>query len=170
MEVSGDVDAIRREHLHHEGSVRGLGSLYYLSGSLLIIAGVPGFTYAAMTRLSESEGHAALLLGGAISVAMGALFLVMAWGLRRLRPWARSISTVVSCFGLFGFPFGTLIHGYILYLLHSKKGDRIFQDDYPWIIAATPSLKTNLSLVVWVAVALLIVCFAAVAVMAVLER
>jgi hypothetical protein len=67
---------------------------------------------------------------------------------------------VLAAIGLLGVPFGTLINGYILYLLLSHKGQRIFAADYPEIVAATPHIKYRTSAAVWVLlglVALLIV-------------
>ncbi len=56
--------------------------------------------------------------------------LVVARGVRKLAPWARITTIVLAAIGLLGFPVGTLINGYILYLMLSKKGKRIFEDDY----------------------------------------
>src|SRR5690606_39569288 len=70
--------------------------------------------------------------------------------LRALKPWARIAGIVMAILGLFGFPIGTLINGYILYLLLSQKGRRIFQPDYAHIVAATPEVKCRTSIVVWI--------------------
>ncbi|MEJ1963822.1 MAG: hypothetical protein WDO56_20595 [Gammaproteobacteria bacterium] len=77
-------------------------------------------------------------------------------GLRKLRPWARITTLVLSGIGLLGFPVGTLINGYILYLLLAKKGKRIFEDDYPAIVAATPDVKHRTSVVTWIALGILV--------------
>ncbi len=47
---------------------------------------------------------------------------------------------------LLDFPIGTLISGYILYLLLSEKGRRIFRSDYAEIVAATPQIKFKIPL------------------------
>jgi hypothetical protein len=82
-------------------------------------------------------------------------------GLRKLRPWARIASIVMSILGLLNPPTGTLVNIYILYLLFSEKGRRIFQSDYPEIVAATPDVKAKTSIVVWVFVGLLVVALLA---------
>jgi hypothetical protein len=56
----------------------------------------------------------------------------------------------MSAIGLIGFPIGTIINGYILYLLVSKKGSTIFSPEYKEIIALTPGVKYKTSVVVWV--------------------
>jgi hypothetical protein len=65
-------------------------------------------------------------------------------------PSARVAAIVFAGIGLLGFPIGTLINGYILYLLLSQKGRRIFQPDYAHIVAATPEVKYRTSIVVWI--------------------
>jgi hypothetical protein len=49
---------------------------------------------------------------------------------------------VLSGIGLLGFPIGTLINGYILYLFLSKKGRTVFAPEYQEVIEATPHVST----------------------------
>ena len=71
---------------------------------------------------------------------------------------------MLSAIGLLGFPIGTLINGYILYLFLSKKGRTIFAPAYQDVIAATPHVKYRTSIVIWIFLALLVglILFAAV--------
>ena len=80
-------------------------------------------------------------------------------GLRKLKSWARISGIVLSCLGLLGFPIGTLISVYILYLLVSKKGQFVFTDEYQQVMAATPHIKYKTSVVVWIFLGLLVVLF-----------
>jgi len=87
------------------------------------------------------------------------LMLIVARGVRKLLPWARTTASVLAGIGLLGFPLGTLINAYILYLLLSKKGKRIFEADYKAIIDATPHVKYRTSIVVWIVLGILVAGF-----------
>ena len=97
---------------------------------------------------------------GVLYLVFGALFIVVGRGIRKLRPWARTTGIVLAAIGLLGFPLGTLLNGYILYLLLAKKGKRIFEDDYKDIIEATPHVKYRTSIVVWIFLGLLVLAIA----------
>ena len=68
---------------------------------------------------------------------------------------------MLAGFGLLGFPIGTLINAYILYLFLSKKGRTIYSPEYQEVIAATPHVKYRTSIVVWILLALVVVLIAA---------
>jgi len=57
-------------------------------------------------------------------VVLGVGQLLAGWGVRALRSWGRTVGCVLSAIGLLGFPIGTLINGYILYLLPRRKAAR----------------------------------------------
>jgi hypothetical protein len=153
--LNPEAEAIRRAHITHEASIRAVGLLYYLGGiavtvgGLVMLAGLRGLEGVWMVVL--------LLLLGGVQVFAG-------WGVRALRAWGRGVGSVLSAIGLLGFPVGTLINTYILYLFFSKKGRTIFSPPYHDIIAATPEVKYRTSIVVWVFLALLVVLILAVAV------
>ena len=90
-------------------------------------------------------------------MAVAGLQIWTAIGLRQLRSWARIVSGVLSGIGLLGFPLGTLLNGYILYLLFSKKGTMVFSDEYKRVIELTPGIKYRTSIVVWIFLGLLLV-------------
>lgn len=52
--------------------------------------------------------------------------------------------------GLSSIPVGTLINGYILFLIFGKKGKLVFSERYQEIIAATPHIKHRTSKAVWI--------------------
>jgi hypothetical protein len=149
-----EAEEVRLEHIKHETSVRSIGILYYLSGGLMCL-GALGLFFGAFAARTEPMmmGLAVVYLG------LGPLMLFVARGVRQLRPWARTTTIVLAAIGLLGFPVGTLINGYILYLMLSKKGKRIFEDDYKDIIAATPHVKHRTSKLVWIALGLLLIVF-----------
>jgi hypothetical protein len=148
-----EAEAIRKAHISHEASIRAVGALYYLGSALLVISAIGGLI---------------AMPGGGGEVAMVALFVVLAVGMifvgrgvRALRRWARIVGSVLAAIGLLGFPIGTLINLYILYLFLSKKGRTVFSPEYQEVIAATPDIKYRTSIVVWIFLGLLALLVAA---------
>jgi hypothetical protein len=168
VDVSSEAESIRAEHIKHEASIRSVGVLYYLGGVLMLVGAIgllaAGFGAAGGAAQSFGAGL------GALYLVLGALSFVVARGIRALRPWARTTSIVLSAIGLLGFPVGTLINGYILYLLLSQKGKRIFEDDYPQIVAATPHIKYRTSPLVWIVLGILFLGVAAAIVIPMLKH
>jgi len=151
-----EAEAIRRAHIGHEASIKAVGFLYYLGGVALTVGGVP------LLGASRGPSGAAIAL---LLIVAGVGQLFAGWGVRALRPWGRIVGCVLSAIGLIGFPVGTLICAYILYLLLSKKGRTIFTPGYQDVIAATPHVKYRTSIVVWIVLALIVglMLFAAIA-------
>jgi hypothetical protein len=83
--------------------------------------------------------------------ALATGFFFMGRALRTLRPGVRIPTVILAGLGLLGFPLGTLINGYILWLVLSKKGQFIFSPEYPAIVKATPHVKYRTSLLAWIA-------------------
>ncbi len=166
IQGSSEAESIRREHIKHEASIRSIGILNYLGGGALCFAAI-GLILMGLTGKANTTVPFATALGFAYLI-LGVLGILLGRGVRHLRPWARITSIVLAVIGLLGFPVGTLINGYILYLLLSQKGQRIFAADYPEIVAATPHIKYRTSMLVWVlltVVALLIVSLLMVAIL-----
>lgn len=91
-----------------------------------------------------------------VYLMLGMLLGATAFGLRRLHRWARPLAVLFAMLGLLAFPFGTIISGYILYLLISQKGSVVFSDHYQQIIARTPNIKYKPSFLVLLLLAVLI--------------
>ncbi|PAW69614.1 MAG: hypothetical protein B9S38_09450 [Verrucomicrobiia bacterium Tous-C4TDCM] len=72
---------------------------------------------------------------------------------------------MVAGISLIGFPIGTLIGAYILYLLLGAKGKMVFSPEYQAVIAQTPHIRYRTSKVVWIllGLVLLIIVFGLVA-------
>ena len=149
-----DAEAIRREFLKHETSVRSIGTLYYLAGGLLCVGAV-FLAYAYFSVRNETP----LMFITPIYLLLGVLSILLGRGIKSLRTWARTTAIVLACVGLLGVPVGTAINGYILYLLLSKKGKRIFEEDYAAIVAATPQIKYRGSVLTWILLGLALVLF-----------
>jgi hypothetical protein len=152
--ADSEAEEIRQEHIKHEASVRSVGILYYMSGGLMVL-----LSLAMLGGSFSSKGGGFAAAIGAVYLILGALMLFVARGVRKLESWARTTTTVLAAIGLLGFPVGTLINGYILYLMLSKKGKRIFADDYKDIIEATPHVKYRTSIVVWIVLGILLLAF-----------
>lgn len=154
---ANEAEEIRREHIRTEAAVRSIGTLYYIGAPVLCLLGIA--MLAGRSNLPRN------FVGSAVAPAgvMGAVFLVfgvvsffVARGLRQLLPGARIAAIVFAIFGLLNPPAGTAINLYILYLLFSKKGRRLFEEDYQGIIAATPDIRSRTSIVVWVLLGVLV--------------
>jgi hypothetical protein len=141
----------RRAHINHEASIKAIGRLY-------ILGGIIGAALVVATALNQTSDALAMFMVGALMIASGAV----GWGVVKLHRWARFPATALALLGLLGFPFGTLINAYFLWLLWGTKGRRIFREDYPDIVAATPDIKYRTSKIVWFFLVLLVLFFAAI--------
>lgn len=158
--VDSETEAIRRKYLSHEASVQSMGTLYLIGGifsAIYVVLGVVGL----IGLIGEGEiGSLELAIGGGFLLLFGALTWLQLWsalGLRKLDPKIRMPATIVALFGLIGFPIGTLISCYFLWLLHSKKGKVVFSPEYREVIDQTPHIKYKTSIIVWVFLALVLV-------------
>jgi hypothetical protein len=143
------AEAARLEHLAHESSVRSIGTLYYFGGFWMLFVGgslVQSVVTMPVDRPARDIGIGLLVLS--------AVSLVVGWGVRRLRRWAGGATVVLSAITLLAVPIGTVIGGYLLYVLLSAKGRRVFAPDYADIVAATPYIKCRTSIAVWIALGL----------------
>jgi hypothetical protein len=166
--VHSEVEAIRHAHLSHEASVKSIGLLYLIGSGMLLLAGT-GYFITGIAMLNDQSREPSLAQFGAVMLAIGAFLViyavaqvVVAIGLRKLSPWSKIPAAVIAGIGLIFFPIGTLINGYVLYLLFSKKGTMVFSPGYKDVIFQTPHMKYKTSIVVWVLVGLLGVLFVAV--------
>jgi hypothetical protein len=149
-------DEQRRKYLSHEASIQSIGLLYGL-GAIIMTPVCIGLI--VMTVSAPNAGPSSLMVPIVVlPIAVGQMFL--AFGLRRLRPWARIPTIVLSVIGLIGFPIGTLMSAYILYLLCSAKGTVVFSEQYQEVIRQTPHIRYKTSIVVWIFLALLLLLIA----------
>ena len=154
----GDAEAIRREHIKHEVSVKGIGSLYFIGSLFVVLAG------GGLLLGQRSRGAGASEMGiSALFVALGILGFWVGYGIRKLSPAARMVAGVLTginlAISIFGLPTSVvaiLINTYILSLLFSKKGAMVFSAPYKDIIAATPHVKYKTSMIVWIILGLIV--------------
>lgn len=151
LQPHSDAEALRREHINTEATIKTVGVLYYLGAFGMIVIG--------LSTLADSEGSPAHVMTG-LFVSMGVAQFAAGYGLRRLRGWARYPTIIFSGIGLLGFPIGTLINGYILVKVLGKQGRFVMTPEYQDIIAATPHVKNKTSRAVWILLAVLLVVLA----------
>lgn len=89
--------------------------------------------YAFMTGRQTAGAPASSLLGGLTALFLAGLAIVPAILILFLNkkikegaPAARAWQIILSCFGLFGFPVGTLLHGGILYFFLFEPKTKAF--------------------------------------------
>ena len=141
-----DAEAIRQAHINTEASIKSVGILYWLAAVALVISSIPIITAA----IGRSDMMALQIAIGIGLLALGILQFIVGFEIRRLKRWARIAVGILSGIGLVGFPVGTIINGYILFLLFGKKGQMVFSAPYKEIVAATPHVKYKTSKWVWI--------------------
>ncbi|MCZ6895232.1 MAG: hypothetical protein O7H40_14455 [Gammaproteobacteria bacterium] len=149
------AEETRRAHISHEASVRSIGLLYYLSSASFWV--MLAVMFVGRSDSAQPIGQTVGLM--VVLLAFGIGFCLVGFGLRKLRGWVRIPTGIASVLGLIAFPLGTLINGYILYLLFSKKGGTVFSVDYAEVIALTPHIKYR-SILAWVALGALVLLIA----------
>jgi hypothetical protein len=150
--ASAESEAVRREHLSHEANVKAVGGLYMLGGVFAAFTGL-----AVILPMVTGRGVTlGMLVTSLIVTALAAAALAVGWGLRMLRIWARIPGIVLAAIGLLAFPIGTLINAYVLWLLASRKGRMVLSAEYATVLEATPHIRYRMSVVIWVALAVIV--------------
>lgn len=125
--------------------VRILGILHLVFGGLGILLAIfflvlfGGITGAIGLNASNSDDALIAIpivggIGALIVVATTALALpglLAGWGLLQYKPWARTLTLVLSVFELFHVPFGTALGFYGFWVLLSPEGTALFQRRAP---------------------------------------
>lgn len=154
-----DAVAIRKRYLSHEASVKSIGTLYFLGAIFLVPFGlfiIGSALYGLASQGAGAAEFAIVMLVGVLEAGLGVAQGLTAFGLWKLKSWSRIVGIVFAVIGLIGFPIGTLISAYFLYLLASQKGQYVFSDEYQQVIALTPEIKYKTSIIVWIFLGLLV--------------
>jgi hypothetical protein len=171
-QVDGEAAQIRTEHIKREASIRAVGMLNYMGGVVMCLGAVAFLLAGLVYRAPDRPGWLFPIIG-LFFAALGVLSIFVGRGLRQFRQWARITTIVLSSISVLSSwrnPLGGVISVYIIYLLLSAKGRRIFQDDYPDIVAATPDFKYKTSIVLWLVLGLLFLVLVAAGVAMALRR
>lgn len=135
--VGSDPVSIREAHIRHERLLKSAALLFGLGALVsLFVLGTSAYLVATAPDAPPSLVPMMLLFTVVLAVCG-----TLAYGYRTLKPWVKYVGTPVSCIGLLGVPVGTLLHGYILYLVWCEQGRRILQPDYAAIIRSTPQVR-----------------------------
>lgn len=138
------AELIRQTNIQHESAIKSIGIIYVVNG--LVSVFLSPFVTPPVGLIEQSIAvHIGWFLLGVSVVS-----IVTGFGLRNLKSWARLIAVVFSVIGLLAIPVGTLISGYFLYLLLSKKGSTVFSEPYKEIIRQTPHIKYETSIILWI--------------------
>ncbi len=160
-----DFERIRREHISHEASLKSVGLLYLISGTFGALAGF-GLAAAGAVAGGAAGSEPPFVVFGILLGSYSVFTFATGLGLRRLKPWSRIASGIVSGVGLLAIGLGTIINLYVLYLLFSQKGSTVFSESYKQVMAETPHVKYRTSVVAWVGLGLIVLLIIGMAVMA----
>ena len=131
--ATGDVINLREENLRHETAITLVGMLYYVAAGMLIAA--------AITSLAMTKGTAAAVRFASMLGLLAAGFGFSGYLLRRLDMRARYAASMMAVLGMLAVPIGTILNGYVLWLVHSKKGRVVISPEYREVVAKTPQIK-----------------------------
>jgi hypothetical protein len=112
--------------------VKVLGVLYIILGVILAICGVALLAIIGGAGAVSGAREAMLVTGIVGTVLCGVLLvlslpnLLAGYGLLKRREWARILAIVLGIIHLVGFPVGTAIGVYTLYVLFNDETKRLF--------------------------------------------
>jgi hypothetical protein len=161
---ASEAEAVRRNHISQEVSIRALGNLYLFAGILVVF-----LIALALTGGIRAPSTVMLWQWGPVLILIGVASIVVGIGLRMLQGWA-SIAAIVLCimlgvFNLMALPgskvVALVLPGGIILTLLSAKSRWVVSRDYKRIIAETPHLKPRTSIAAWLLIALLMIIVAA---------
>ena len=164
--AASEAEIARREHLSHEANIKAVGGLFMLGGVFAAFAGLA----VIIPAVSKLEAPLGMFVVGLIMTALALAGLAVGWGLRTLRLWARIPGIVLAAIGLLGFPIGTLVNIYVLWLLASRKGRMVLSAEYAAIVEATPHIRYRTPLVIWILLGLFVLLIVVAIVAAALGR
>lgn len=144
------AEEVSKKYIKHEACVKSIGTLYCIGAGLLLAAGITG------PFANQKDPIGARILVSVIFIGLGIFQLWVSKGLWALKSWVRIPVGVLSGLGLLAFPLGTIINGYILYLVFCEKGTKVFSPEYQQVVAATPQIKYKTSIIVWIVLGILI--------------
>jgi len=109
------------------------GSMGAFGGLVILIVFGGFYGFAGLFLPHQSEAVVALpvigIIGGLIAIfllLLSAPSIIAGIGLLRLRPWAKTVTIIVSALHLFSFPFGTALGIFGLWVLCSQRSQSCF--------------------------------------------
>ena len=156
------AELIRTSHLSHEANIQSLGCLYLLGG---IFGAISGVAYVAvgigmlcnLIPAMEDQPQMDATVAGVMQIGIGVVTLAMSFlqlyagrTMQTLNASGKIPAVIISVIGLLGFPCGTMISAFALYLLLSSKGEMVYSPQYKEIVQATPHIRYKTSIIVWI--------------------
>jgi hypothetical protein len=172
--ATGSADETRQLYFSHEQQVRSVGTLFrFMGGIQLFLAAIILLAGTLASFAGDGIGahvaqFAVILTEGAIIVALGGVAFWTGGLLRELDHKAFITAVILGVIGLLGIPIGTLINGFILYLLLSEKGRFVLSDPYRAVVVATPQYQWKTALWVKILIGLFVLIFVSVVVISML--
>ena len=112
--------------------VKILGFIYIIAGAILVVLGLLLFGIVGGSGLISGDRQA-MFVTGIVGTALAAFFVILSVpsiiagiGLLKRREWARILTIILGVFHLFGFPIGTAIGIYTLYVLLNDQTKPLF--------------------------------------------
>jgi hypothetical protein len=112
--------------------VKVLGFIYIIAGSILVVLGLALLGIVGGSGLISGDRQA-IFVTGVVGTALAAFFIILSVpsiiagiGLLKRREWARILTIILGVFHLFGFPIGTAIGVYTLYVLLNDQTKPLF--------------------------------------------
>ncbi len=171
-----DAESIRRTYLKRENAIRSIGTLFYLFallGTLCVVCMIFAFFYPSKPELSISSTEGGAVLVGYSIVTV--LYWILGYSLRRLKPWARWLTVVLTSIWTIGITISSIalalssptsgvvllligdgLFGSILYQMVSRKAGVVFSREYREIIEKTPHIKSRSGLILRIGCGLLV--------------
>ena len=91
--------------------------LYAIAIGGIIFSTLGGFLEDFVGDIFETLGFVCL----GVSVVIGIIYFLIAWGLWTLKTWARILAIIFAVIGLFMFPVGTIISIILLWYLFKPE-------------------------------------------------
>lgn len=112
--------------------VKILGYIYIIAGVILVLLGLLFFGVVGGSGLISGDRQA-MFVTGIVGTAIAAFFVILSIpsiiagiGLLKRREWARILTIILGVLHLFGFPIGTAIGVYTLYVLFDEQTKPLF--------------------------------------------
>ena len=112
--------------------VRIVAIIYIIMGAIGILAGLALFAVILGIGASSGEPDAAWITG-TVGLLAGGFVLVVSLpsilagiGLQKRKEWARILTIILSVLNLFGFPIGTAIGAYALWVMLNEQSRPLF--------------------------------------------
>lgn len=158
---NSEAETIRYAHLSTEGNLQTVGGLYVIGAVLMLVTLISMLPDLG----SSSVDEAVLIVLFVLGLAQG----VVGLSLRKLKPGSRWPAMGLALVGLLGFPIGTVISLYIIYILNNKRGKFVLSPEYQSIRDATPHIKRKTSRLLLIILGVLLLLLACVIIWGVLQ-